>query len=206
MFPSHDPTAEQEGFFQGCTWDVLDGGQGRLHVVDYMGNDQAITDAARVSYGNTNQKTPEENEKLINYLMKHEHTSPFEMCELKVYVKCPIFVARQWMRHRTGSFNEISRRYTSKNLDYYLPQDYRLQSTSNKQVGQADLPVDAALAATQYWDDALTNGKKFYRAALESGVCREQARGLLPQVTMTEFYWKVDLHNLFNFIRLRSSP
>lgn len=180
---------------------VLD--EGFVRMVDTMGNDAAIVQAARVSYGE-GTKTPSDDETLIRYLMRHWHTSPFEMCEAKFHVKCPISVARQWVRHRTGSFNEVSSRYSVVTGDFYLPEmtNIRHQSKTNKQGrgGQHELAYAMQEVMIIVADDA--HGK--YKTLLDADVARETARDILPLCTYTEFYWKVDLHNLFHFLRLRT--
>jgi thymidylate synthase (FAD) len=168
-----------------------------------MGSDAAVVQAARVSLGQ-GTKSPEEDEKLIRYLMRHKHTSPFEMVEFKFHIQVPIFIARQWMRHRTASINERSARYgqvqeTSFN---FRPEDITAQSTSNKQGDSGETLVDAkqyALALNAVSAEVYDT----YQFCLEQGMRREIARAILPQSMMTEFYWKIDLHNLLHFLNLR---
>jgi thymidylate synthase (FAD) len=213
---------------------VLD--HGFVRVIDYMGDDAAIVQAARVSYGKgTKQVTNDRG--LINYLMRHRHTSPFEMCELKLHVKLPIFVARQWIRHRTANVNEYSARYSVLDREFYLPDQEFLrlqkvekravatqaslfepgeaaapqvtaaQSTTNKQGREGVLEADAA--ATALREINAISGRSFtvYEKLLgdedRPGVARELARMVLPLNTYTQWYWKVDLHNLLHFLRLR---
>lgn len=171
-----------------------------VRLVDHMGNDSSIVQAARVSYGD-GTKTVNEDRQLIRYLMRHAHTTPFEMVDFKFHVKAPIFVARQWLRHRTASVNEISARYSVVREEYWTPDEYRKQSTINKQCSEDGGFVD---------DDALTSQKHscelafdVYEGLLDRGISRELARTHLPQSTMTEFYWKINLHNLFHFLHLR---
>lgn len=197
--PSLDDLIANDTFFN-----VLD--HGLIRVIDYMGTDQSIVDAARISYGKgTTLKSDDKG--LINYLMRHHHTTPFEMCEIKLYIKCPIFVARQWMRHRTASINEYSARYSEVNDDLYIPKSdhVKAQHASNRQmsgVALSDVEIDCFL-------DDLESGCKRqytdYKIALNNGngVSRETARIGLTLNTYTEFVWKIDLHNLLHFLMLR---
>ena len=196
---------------------VLD--HGFVRVIDYMGDDGAIVQAARVSYGRGTRKVSDDRG-LINYLMRMRHTSPFEMCELKLHVKLPIFVARQWIRHRTASVNEYSARYSVLDDEFYLPAPEHLatQSTTNRQ-GRAEVLDGPAAAAAL---EALgTNAAEAYaRYALllnegpdgqpldagRAGLARELARMVLPLSTYTQWYWKIDLHNLLHFTALRADP
>lgn len=188
---------------------VLD--KGFIRIVDYMGDDSAIVQAARVSYGK-GTKTHSEDASLINYLIRNSHTSPFEMCEIKLHVKLPIFVARQWVRHRTASINEYSARYSILEREFYIPEVDTIaeQSPVNKQ-GRGD-PVSDKIAsdvraimisnanqAFNSYDSLLANG-----LTEGPGLSRELARIGLPLSTYTEWYWKIDLHNLLHFLRLRS--
>ncbi len=179
--------------------------KGFVRLVDYMGSDAAIVQAARVSYG-VGTKTVNEDRGLIRYLLRHAHTSPVEMVEFKFHIKVPIFIARQWIRHRTASVNEYSGRYSEMRDEFYIPdlEQIRPQSTMNKQ-GRSDeaLPTEKA----QEIADNLENSQKElyaeYRGMLEDDVARELARINLPLSMYTEWYWKIDLHNLFHFLRLR---
>lgn len=170
-----------------------------------MGDDASIVQAARVSYGSGTKKVHEDRG-LIRYLLRHAHTTPFEMVEFKFHVKLPIFVARQWIRHRTANVNEYSGRYSEMKDEFYTPavQDIRPQSVSNKQ-GRSDetlpdgMAEQAAIAFKQGQDDAYAQ----YQDFLEQGIAREIARINLPVSNYTEWYWKIDLHNLFHFLRLR---
>ncbi len=181
---------------------VLD--QGFVRLIDVMGDDARIVQAARVSYGD-GTKTVREDAGLIDYLMRHKHTSPFEMVEFTFHIKAPIFVVRQWFRHRTASVNEISARYSVMRDEFYLPDpsDLRAQSAKNKQVGEGALPDDAARAAARRIRDAQRESFTVYEELLELGVARELAREVLPVGLYTEFYWKQNLHNLLHFLRLR---
>jgi len=186
---------------------VLD--HGFIRVVDYMGDDAAIVQAARVSYGQ-GTKTARDDEGLIRYLMRHWHSTPFEMCELKLHVKLPVFVARQWIRHRTANVNEYSARYSILDREFYTPAPDHLaaQSTANNQGrGETLAPDEAARVLDLLRDDA-ARSYDHYEAMLSTdgqlGLARELARMTLPMSIYTQWYWKVDLHNLFHFLRLRA--
>jgi thymidylate synthase (FAD) len=179
--------------------------KGFVRLVDVMGDDSSIVQAARVSYGK-GTKTVHEDRGLIRYLMRHKHTTPFEMVEFKFHVKLPIFVARQWIRHRTANVNEYSGRYSEMKDEFYLPstEQIRTQSIINKQ-GRADekLPsehVEQILQSTEAHYDA---SFELYQSLLEKGLTRELSRMVLPVSNYTEWYWKIDLHNLFHFLKLR---
>lgn len=182
--------------------------KGFVRLIDIMGDDSSIVQAARVSYGK-GTKTIREDRALIRYLMRHSHTSPFEMVELKFHVRLPIFVARQWIRHRTANVNEYSGRYSEMPDDFYIPEksQIRTQSEVNKQ-GRSDEKIDEATA-----NQVLHSMEKFqeesyneYKNYIELGVAREIARINLPLSSYTEWYWKIDLHNLFRFLKLRLDP
>lgn len=174
-----------------------------VRLVEHMGSDASIVQAARVSYGE-GTKTPSDDRSLIRYLLRHWHTTPFEMVEFKFHVRCPIFVARQWLRHRTASVNELSARYSIMQDDFYVPAPYTSQSSDNKQGSDR----------SKFLDDTCTYNSiahcaesfNMYTRLIESGASREQARIHLPLGTMTEFYWKIDLHNLFGFLQRRMDP
>ena len=186
---------------------VLD--HGFVRAIDYMGDDSAIVQAARVSYG-AGTRHVQNDEGLIRYLMRHWHSTPFEMCELKLHVKLPVFVARQWIRHRTANVNEYSARYSILDREFYIPEPAQLaaQSTVNNQ-GRGDvlqgpeaarvlalLKSDAAQMYDHYEDMLSQDGQQ--------GLARELARMNLPMNIYTQWYWKTDLHNLFHFLRLRA--
>ncbi len=196
---------------------VLD--RGFVRVIDYMGDDGAIVQAARVSYGRGTKKVSDDRG-LINYLMRMHHTSPFEMCELKLHVKLPIFVARQWIRHRTASVNEYSARYSVLQDEFYLPAAEQLaaQSMGNRQGRGEVLEGDEAEDVRR---TLARNAEAAYERYLgllnldeagepinsgRAGLARELARMVLPLSTYTEWYWKTDLHNLLHFIMLRADP
>lgn len=167
--------------------------------------DSAVVQAARISTGN-GIKDPEKDRNLIRFLMRNRHTSPFEMVEFKFHLKMPIFVARQWMRHRMASINEYSGRYAEIPDDCWIPSPYeiRIQSNLNKQSSDpvADYSEDAGEFSTQF-KAIYDKTYKVYKKAVDRDIAREQARTLLPQAMYTEFYWKIDLHNLLNFLKLR---
>ncbi len=179
---------------------VLD--KGFVRLVEVMGDDHAIVQAARVSYGE-GTKSLREDKALIDYLMRHRHTSPFEMVEFKFHVKAPLFVVRQWFRHRTASVNEISGRYSVLKEEFYEPPAWRRQARRNKQGSEGALLDEEASRLLQ---ETQAQAYAAYQALLEKGVAREMARMVLPLNLYTEFYWKQDLHNLFHFLKLRLAP
>jgi thymidylate synthase (FAD) len=184
---------------------VLD--HGFVRVIDYMGDDSAIVQAARVSYGRGTRAVSQD-EALIRYLLRHAHTTPFEMCAIKLHVRLPIFVARQWIRHRTASVNEYSARYSVLDREFYLPEPQHLAAQSSDNRQGRDAPLDGAEAAAvldllredagRCWDN--------YDLMLSKGLARELARLNLTLATYTQWYWKTDLHNLMHFLHLRSDP
>ncbi|MFQ5500319.1 MAG: FAD-dependent thymidylate synthase [Candidatus Zixiibacteriota bacterium] len=182
---------------------VLD--HGFVRLIDYMGGDQAIVQAARVSYGDGTKKVSEDRG-LIRYLLRHRHTTPFEMVEFKFHVKLPIFVARQWIRHRSANVNEYSGRYSVMKEEFYLPEpkDIRYQSTVNKQGRSSkEVPDEVRRKLIKYYKRSQSEAYSVYHAFVEDGLARELARINLPLSLYTEWYWKIDLHNLFHFLRLR---
>jgi thymidylate synthase (FAD) len=193
---------------------VLD--HGFVRVIDYMGDDSAIVQAARVSYGRGTKRV-QEDAGLIRYLMRHRHTTPFEMCEIKFHVKLPIFVARQWIRHRTASVNEYSARYSILDKEFYLPAPEQLaaQSASNRQGRGAILDGDEAAEVLDLLRDDAARCYDHYALMLNEGegadpsrqgLARELARMNLTLNTYTQWYWKTNLHNLFHFLSLRADP
>lgn len=196
---------------------VLD--HGFIRVIDYMGNDGAIVQAARVSYGKGTKQLSQD-QGLINYLMRHQHTTPFEMCEIKFHIKLPIFVARQWIRHRTANVNEYSARYSILDREFYIPEKENLsfQSAQNKQCrGNSELSEkevmkvlniiksDAERCYANYMD--MMNINEDTGDTIDEnreGLARELARMNLNLNFYTQWYWKIDLHNLLHFLRLRS--
>ena len=196
---------------------VLD--HGFVRIVDYMGDDSAIVQAARVSYG-AGTRRARDDEALIRYLMRHRHTTPFEMCEIKLHVKLPVFVARQWIRHRTASVNEYSARYSLLDREFYIPEARHLavQSTANRQgrgatLGGAEaervrrlLAEDAERAYAHYLEMLNEDEDGARGDETKPGLARELARIGLPLNVYTQWYWKIDLHNLFHFLLLRADP
>lgn len=186
---------------------VLD--HGLLRVIDYMGDDSAIVQAARVSYGR-GTKAVSNDEGLIRYLMRHWHSTPFEMCEVKFHVKLPVFVARQWIRHRTANVNEYSARYSILDREFYIPAPEQLaaQSTVNNQGRGAVLQGEEAQRVLDILREDAMRSYDHYEEMLskegQQGLARELARMNLPANIYTQWYWKTDLHNLFHFMRLRA--
>lgn len=186
---------------------VLD--HGFIRVIDYMGDDAAICQAARVSYGR-GTKSVSGDEGLIRYLMRHQHSTPFEMCEVKLHVKLPIFVARQWIRHRTANVNEYSGRYSILDREFYIPEPEMLaaQSTLNHQGRDAALGAEESARVLEWLKADAARAYDHYEAMIstegQQGLARELARMNLPANIYTQWYWKTDLHNLFHFIWLRA--
>lgn len=186
---------------------VLD--HGFVRVIDYMGDDAAICQAARVSYGK-GTKSVQNDEGLIRYLMRHWHSTPFEMCEIKLHVKLPVFVARQWIRHRTANVNEYSARYSILDREFYIPAPEHIaaQSTINNQGRGETLTGDEAARVLEILKADSARAYDNYEAMIsddgQQGLARELARMNLPANIYTQWYWKVDLHNLLHFLRLRS--
>jgi len=183
---------------------VLD--KGFVRLVDYMGGDDRIVQAARVSYG-AGTKSYREDRGLIHYLLRNDHTSPFEQVVLTFHAKMPIFVARQWVRHRTARLNEVSGRYSVMKDEFYVPeaQQIRGQSKDNKQA-RSDEVIEGAEAIAQQMRNEQATAYSQYTDLLEKGVARELARSNLPLSLYTEWYWQCDLHNLLHFLRLRLDP
>ncbi|EKE45771.1 Thymidylate synthase (FAD) [Oceaniovalibus guishaninsula JLT2003] len=187
---------------------VLD--HGFVRVIDYMGDDSAICQAARVSYGR-GTRSVQNDEGLIRYLMRHWHSTPFEMCEIKLHVKLPVFVARQWIRHRTANVNEYSARYSILDREFYVPDPSALaaQSTTNNQGRGAVLEGDRAQRVLDILRQDADRAYDHYEEMLDENglnLARELARMNLPASIYTQWYWKTDLHNLFHFLRLRADP
>ena len=196
------PRVEALDAVLGVAFPALD--DGFVRVVDYMGDDGSVVQAARVSYG-TGTKRVHEDRGLIRYLLRHAHTTPFEMCEIKLHVRSPMDAWRQWIRHRTANVNEYSTRY-SVAIDAAQrtpPDKWRSQSSDNRQGSAGFLARAEGEGLTRAETDLQELARKTYEARLAAGVAREQARKDLPLSTYTEAYWKVDLHNLLHFLRLR---
>ncbi|MEO8288335.1 MAG: FAD-dependent thymidylate synthase [Chloroflexota bacterium] len=178
---------------------------GFVRLVDYMGSDQSIVQAARVSYG-AGTKSVREDRGLIRYLLRHDHTTPFEMVVLKFHIKAPIFVVRQWMRHRTASINEESGRYSIMKEEFHQPawEDVGYQSKDNKQGRATDeVPTEVVQRFLDYLKDNRESAYAQYEQFLQDNVARELARIVLPLSLYSEFYWQMNLHNLLHFLRLR---
>jgi thymidylate synthase (FAD) len=186
----------------GKRFDVLD--DGFVRVVDYMGGDSSVVQAARVSYGAGTKRTREDHA-LVRYLLRHSHTTPFEMCDLKLHVRVPMDCWRQWIRHRTASVNEYSTRY-SVAIDATqrtASTQWRAQASSNRQGSGDFLPADIGEQLSGGEANFLEAARALYETRLSAGVAREQARKDLPLSTYTEAYWKINLHNLLHFLQLR---
>lgn len=179
--------------------------KGFVRLVDSMGGDGAIVQAARVSYGKGTSKMSQDRG-LIRYLMRHRHTTPFEMVEFKFHCKMPIFVARQWVRHRTANINEYSLRYSEARDEFYYPEpeNIQFQSSLNKQGRSGEVPPELKQKVLDYFKENSERSFALYQELNKAGVARELARSLLPVNIYTEWYWKNDLHNLLHFIGLRS--
>ncbi|MCX8056080.1 MAG: FAD-dependent thymidylate synthase [Ignavibacteria bacterium] len=178
---------------------------GFVRLVDYMGGDESIVQAARVSYGK-GTKTVSEDRTLIRYLMRHQHTTPFEMVEFKFHVKLPIFVARQWIRHRTANVNEYSGRYSIMPEEFYVPDEnvIKYQSQSNKQGRDSEeVPPEIRKRVLEILIQEQKSAFDGYQEMLDYNIARELARINLPLSLYTQWYWKIDLHNLFHFLKLR---
>ncbi|MFI5346645.1 MAG: FAD-dependent thymidylate synthase [Elusimicrobiota bacterium] len=179
---------------------VLD--EGFVRLVDFMGGDQGVVDAARVSYGGVS-KGAEADKKLIAYLLKHNHGTPFEHAVFKFHVKTPLFVARQWFRHRMASYNEVSFRYTEVKDSFYMPRKWRGQDKKNKQGSTAAAELDQA-ALKAMFKTHVDGSLATYKKLIAAGVAREMARMVLPVNLYTEFYWTINARGLMNFVALRA--
>jgi|TARA_Y100000996_G_scaffold414099_1_gene404061 thymidylate synthase (FAD) len=194
-----NPAAEE---ILGGYFPVLD--HGFVSLVDYMGSDEDVERAARVSYGFGTRKVSQ-TRGLVRYLRRHRHTTPSEMVEFKFHCAMPMFVARQWIRHRTASVNELSARYSLMPLLFYTPRQdqFELQSRSNKQGREGGAPQEVYQEAVRRWEKLRADAGGTYSWMLEEDVARELARIDLPVSTYTQWYWKIDLHNLLHFLSLR---
>ena len=179
--------------------------KGFVRLVDSMGGDNAIVQSARVSYGKGTSKVSQDRG-LIRYLMRHRHTTPFEMVEFKFHCKMPIFVARQWVRHRTANINEYSLRYSEARDEFYIPDPDQIehQSALNKQGRAGEVSNELKNKVIQYFNEISDRSFEIYSELNREGVARELARAILPVNLYTEWYWKNDLHNLLHFVGLRS--
>ena len=193
------------------TFNIFNDNIGKVEYISHMGSDLSVVNAARVSFGTHKKDLDDKDVKLINYLMRHNHSSPFEHCKLTMRFVVPLFIRSQHHRHRTWAYNEISRRYTSVDLQFYEPKSFRTQHKSNRQASNEELVnpnltgliggYDKASQAVRHHHVQSVN---LYNNLLEAGVCREQARGVLPQNLYTQYYGTVNLHNLLKFISLRT--
>jgi thymidylate synthase (FAD) len=192
--------------------DIYNDGIGKVELVEAMGSDLTVVNSARVSFGKHRQELDNKDEKLIDYLIRHKHTSVLEHCVMTFRFKVPLFIRSQHHRHRTWSYNEISRRYTEENLQFYEPKEFRTQHKSNRQASNTEL-INPWVEEPDQWiqgrrvEDAVRDHHedsiKLYNKMMELGVCREQARGVLPQNLYTEYYGTTSLLNALKFIDLR---
>ena len=189
----------------GVPFRILD--DGFIRVVDYMGTDESVVEAARVSYG-TGTKRHRDNRALLRYLMRHQHTTPFEMCEIKLHVRVPMDAWRQWIRHRTANVNEYSTRYSVaiSSAQRTPPEAWRLQDARSRQGSAGFLDRREGETFSRSEADLQDAARHLYEGRLAAGIAREQARKDLPLSTYTEAYWKIDLHNLLHFLSLRMAP
>ena len=180
------------------------GGQGWIGLVDRLGTETSIVNAARVSFGKIRTEMDDRDAALVRYLIKNHHTSPLEHVVFTFLVHCPLFIRSQWHRHRTWSYNEISRRYTDVDIEFYTPPELREQAESDRQASRPAEHLDQA-ACKALIEEHHKRSLDLYHKLLEQGVCREQARGVLPQDMMTTFWATVDLNNLLKFLELRDN-
>ena len=183
--------------------------KGFVELVDAVGDDLTVVNSARVSFGKHKAKLDDKDKKLIKYLIKHKHTSTLEHCFVTFRIKVPLFVRSQHHRHRTWSYNEISRRYTDFDIQFYEPEAFRTQHKSNRQASNVDELIDPVIESWQHEaSDCITMhhdaSLKLFNELIEAGVCREQARGILPQNMYTEYYASANLNNILKFIDLRT--
>jgi len=192
---------------------LYDDGVGKVEYVEHMGSDLSVVNSARVSFGKHKELLEEKDEKLISYLIKHRHTSTLEHCLVTFRFKAPLYVRSQHHRHRTWSYNEISRRYTEYNIEFYEPELFRTQHKSNRQASNVDKLINPRIQPGSIINrklkcsDALKKhhekSLKLFNDMIAAGVCREQARGLLPQNMYTEYYGTANLNNILKFVDLR---
>jgi thymidylate synthase (FAD) len=194
--------------------DLYGDGIGKVEYVEHMGSDLSVVNSARVSFGVHKEELDDKDRKLINYLIKHRHTSTLEHCLITFRFKVPLFVRSQHHRHRTWSYNEISRRYTDAGIEFYEPKEFRTQHKSNRQASNTEELINpqidfgygeaAILPASKIVQNFHSNALELFTMLIDAGVCREQARGVLPQNLYTEYYGTVNLSNLLKFIDLRT--
>jgi len=178
---------------------VLD--KGFVRLIDFMGGDLRAVSSARVSFGGES-KGEDKDKQLIKYLLEHSHHTPFEHCYFQFHICCPIYVARQWMRHRWASYNEISARYTEVKDEFYMPSEFRVQDTNNKQGSLSSSDLDNK-KLREIYEKSIEASYAAYKKLLDAGVAREMARGILPVAQYTQFYWSVNARSLLNFLSLR---
>lgn len=182
---------------------VLDGGQGWIGLLNHMGDQNTITNAARVSFSKMRDQFSEKDQALLKYLIQNKHLTPFEHVVFQFSVHCPLYVRGQWHRHRAFSYNEISRRYTEFDMQFYIPDNFRKQSDNNKQASIQGSLIEENKVAFDKYSKIVDNCFDTYEQLLKLGVCKQQARGVLPQTMMTTFWCTADLRNLINFLQLR---
>ena len=189
------------------TVQLFDDGIGKVDYICHMGSDVSVVNSARVSFGKEVEEVSQKDKKLINYLIKHRHTSTLEHCTVTFRIKVPLYIRSQHHRHRTWSYNEISRRYTDFNLEFYEPKAFRTQHKSNRQASNTDDLINPVTDQNNAYTEVVkahhTKSLELFNNLIEAGVCREQARGVLPQNLYTEYYATTNLNNLFKFIDLR---
>ena len=192
-------------------------GIGRVDYISHMGSDLSVVNSARVSFGNQKTELDKRDRKLIRYLIAHKHTSTLEHCVVTYKFTVPLYIRSQHHRHRTWSYNEISRRYTEKNLEFYCPREFRTQHKSNRQASNIEEMIDPLLwheegtqvvrafhpPASEIYREHCLHSLRLFEELVNKGVCREQARGVLPQTLYTEYYGTVNLGNLLKFVSLR---
>lgn len=183
---------------------VLDNNQGWVGLIDHMGTESTVTNSARVSFGKMKTTFDEKDEMLLKFLIDNKHLTPLEHVKFTFSIHCPLFVRSQWHRHRAGwSYNEISRRYTQVDMEFYIPNNFRTQSDNNKQASVDGSKISENEKAFELYKNIVVNSEQTYNKLLQLGVCKEQARGILPQTMFTTFWATVDLRNLLHFIQLR---
>lgn len=177
----------------------------KVSFVDKMGSDLTVVNAARISFASESQVLVDKDQKLIDYLAKHEHLSPFEHCTVTMLIECPLYIRSQIHRHRTFAYNEVSRRYTADDLEFYLPpvEDIRMQSKNNKQASEGPMDAEDGTEAYRAMRQIVLSAQDTFDRLIAMGVSREQARGILPQCLMTKFYMTGNLRNWAHFVRLR---
>ena len=189
------------------TVQLFDDGIGKVDYICHMGSDVSVVNSARVSFGKEVEEVSQKDKKLINYLIKHRHTSTLEHCTVTFRIKVPLYIRSQHHRHRTWSYNEISRRYTDFNLEFYEPKAFSTQHKSNRQASNTDDLINPATDQNDPYTEVVkahhTKSLELFNNLIKAGVCREQARGVLPQNLYTEYYATTNLNNLFKFIDLR---